>query len=212
MAWHQLLLTALGVAAVQRLHHHGGLLLGDDPVHGVDAVLLVVLHADDDLVHTEHLGKIGGAADDLVGALQHGAVVAGDVGLALGAVDDDGPSTLPMPPEIFTWVGKVAPPMPTMPAFLTISIISSTVRASGSAGALTSSLSVSWKSFSMTTDIMLPPMEIGTGLHSLDRAGNTGMDRGAQPLEFADLLANLHLVAHLNQWGCRARQSASTWG
>ena len=68
-------------------------------------------------------------------------------------------STLPMPLEIFTWVGKVAPPMPTMPAFFTASIISSTERASGLAGALTSSLSSSWKSLSMTTDIMLPPME-----------------------------------------------------
>ena len=68
-------------------------------------------------------------------------------------------STLPMPPEIFTWVGKVAPPMPTMPAFFTISTIWSGVRASGLAGAWTSSLRVFWKSFSMMTDVMFPPME-----------------------------------------------------
>ena len=43
----ELLLTALGVAAAQGLHHHGGLLGRDDLVHGVDAVLLVVLHADE---------------------------------------------------------------------------------------------------------------------------------------------------------------------
>ena len=52
----ELFLTALRVPAAQGLHHHGSLLLGDDLVHGVDAVLLVVLYADDDLVHAEHLG------------------------------------------------------------------------------------------------------------------------------------------------------------
>ena len=67
--------------------------------------------------------------------------------------------TLPMPLVIFTWVGNVAPPIPTMPAFLTISTISSTLRALGSAGAFTSSLSSSFMSFSMMTDVMLPPME-----------------------------------------------------
>ncbi|CAN3967336.1 SMI1/KNR4 family protein, partial [Dysosmobacter welbionis] len=86
----ELFLTALGVAAAQGLHHHGGLLLGNDLVHGVDAVALVVLHADDDLVHAEHLGQELGAANDLLGPLQHGAVVARDVGLALRAIDDDG--------------------------------------------------------------------------------------------------------------------------
>ena len=72
-------------------------------------------------------------------------------------------STWPMPPEILTWVGNVAPPMPTIPAFLTISIISSTLRRSGSAGATTSSLISSWKSLSMMTDMMLPPIEYGRG-------------------------------------------------
>ena len=71
--------------------------------------------------------------------------------------------TLPMPPEILTCVGKVAPPIPTIPAFFTISTISSTVRASGSAGAFTSSLTVFWKSFSITTDTMSPPIEKGRG-------------------------------------------------
>ena len=201
MAWHQLLLTALGVTAAQRLHHNGGLLLSDDLVHGVDAVLLVVLNADDDLVHAEHLGQIGSAADDLLGTLQHGPVVAGDVGLALSAVDDARSFTLPMPPEILTCVGKVAPPIPTIPAFFTISTISSTVRASGSAGAFTSSLTVFWKSFSITTDTMSPPMEIGPGLDGLHRTGNAGMDRGAQPLEFADFLTHLYLVAYFYDRG-----------
>ena len=39
---------------------------------------------------------------------------------------------------------------------------------------------------------------IGTGLDGLDCTGNAGMDRGAQPLEFADLLAHLDLIAHLD--------------
>lgn len=85
-------------------------------------------------------------------------MVAGDVGLALRAVDDDG-IDLAMPPEILTWVGNVAPPIPTIPPVLTISTISSTLSASGSAGAWTSSPKSSLKSLSMTTDMTLPPME-----------------------------------------------------
>ncbi len=47
-------------------------------------------------------------------------------------------STFPRPELIFTWVGNVAPPMPTMPAFLTISQICSAVRWSGSLGGVRS--------------------------------------------------------------------------
>ena len=72
-------------------------------------------------------------------------------------------STFPIPPEILTCVGNVAPPMPTMPAFLTISTMSATLNASGFLGALTSPLSSSLKSFSMTTAIMFPPMLYGRG-------------------------------------------------
>ena len=49
--------------------------------------------------------------------------------------------------------------MPTMPAFFTISTISSGVRVSGLDGAWTSSERVFWRSFSMMTDVMFPPME-----------------------------------------------------
>ena len=42
---------------------------------------------------------------------------------------------------------------------------------------------------------------IGPRLNGLHGAGNAGMDGGAQPLEFADLLADLHLIAHLNNGG-----------
>ena len=66
-------------------------------------------------------------------------------------------STLPRPELIFTWVGKVAPPMPTMPAFFTISQICSTVRLSGSLGARREGQGVSVKSFSITTLITGTP-------------------------------------------------------
>ena len=44
---------------------------------------------------------------------------------------------------------------------------------------------------------------IGAGLHSLDRAGNAGVDRSAQTAELADLLTNLHMVANLDKWRAR---------
>ena len=98
-----------------------------------------------------------------------------------------------------TWVGKVAPPWPTMPAFLTISTSCSGVRLSGSATGLTSSETSSWKSFSMTTDIILPPIVEGTGLHGLHRAGDAGVDGGGnKSAGFADPLSNFYLVAHRN--------------
>ena len=40
---------------------------------------------------------------------------------------------------------------------------------------------------------------IGTGLDSLHLAGNAGVDGSAETTELTDLLANLHLVTHLDQ-------------
>ena len=72
-------------------------------------------------------------------------------------------STLPRPELIFTWVGKVAPPWPTMPAFFTISVSCSTVRSSGfSAGWMLGSRVFS-KSFSITTLITGTPLKWGRG-------------------------------------------------
>ena len=85
----ELLFSALGVTGVQHLHHHRSLQLSDGLVQHVRRVLLVGLHADVDLIHTEAFGQKGSALDDLLGPLQHGAVVAGDIGLALGSVNKD---------------------------------------------------------------------------------------------------------------------------
>ena len=85
----QLLLSALGIAGVQDLHHHGSVQLRDlGLVQDVGRVLLVGLDADVHLVHAEALGQQGRALDDLLRTLQTGAVVAGDVRLALRGVDD----------------------------------------------------------------------------------------------------------------------------
>ena len=46
-------------------------------------------------------------------------------------------STLPMPEESFTWVGKVAPPIPTIPASRMISIRFPALRPERSARGLT---------------------------------------------------------------------------
>ena len=74
---------------MEHLDHDRRLQLGDGLVQDVRRVLLVGLHADVNLVDAEALGQQGRALDDLLGTLEHGAVVARDVGLALGGVDDD---------------------------------------------------------------------------------------------------------------------------
>ena len=98
-------------------------------------------------------------------------------------------------------MGKVAPPIPTIPAFFTISTISSTVRASGSAGAFTSSLTVFWKSFSITTDTMSPPMEKGRGSMAFTVPETLAWMGAPKPLEFADFLTHLYLVAYFYDRG-----------
>ena len=84
----QLLLSALGIPGVQDLHHHGSVQLSDGLVEHVGRILLVGLDADVHVLHAEALGQQRSALDHLLRTLQHGAVVAGDVGLALGGVDD----------------------------------------------------------------------------------------------------------------------------
>ena len=44
---------------------------------------------------------------------------------------------------------------------------------------------------------------IGAGLHGLDRAGNTCVDRSAQTAELTDLLAHLYVVTRLDKGGAR---------
>ena len=74
---------------MQDLHHHGSVQLSDGLVEHVGRILLVGLDADVHVLHAEALGQQRSALDHLLRTLQHGAVVAGDVGLALGGVDDD---------------------------------------------------------------------------------------------------------------------------
>ena len=58
-------------------------------LHLFDAVGLVVLNSDNDLLNVQPLFEQTAALDDLVGTVEHGAVVARDVAFAFRAVDDD---------------------------------------------------------------------------------------------------------------------------
>ena len=80
----------------------------------LDGVLLVGLHTDDGVLQAEGLHQNAHAADDPLALLQHQPVVSGYVGLTLGAVDEQGVNLV-----------QPAPPIPVMPASLTISTISS---------------------------------------------------------------------------------------
>ena len=68
-------------------------------------------------------------------------------------------STFPRPELIFTWVGKVAPPMPTTPAFWMISHRASAVSSPGRSTGWISGQGVLLKSFSMTTLITGTPLK-----------------------------------------------------
>ena len=80
--------AALRVKAGQGADLHA-LVVGKDFRELFDAVGLIVLDADDDLLDVQPLLKQPAALDDFVGAVDHRTVVAGDVALALRGVDDD---------------------------------------------------------------------------------------------------------------------------
>ena len=198
----QLLFTALGVTAVQRLHHDGSVHLSDDLVHGINAVLLVVLDADDDLVNTEHLGQILAAADDLFGTLQHGAMVARDVGFALSAVDQDVIDLADTAGDLHVSGERCAAHTHDTSLLDDLHHLfnGQSVRICGSDDFFADSI----------LEIVLDDHGhhvaahgIGTGLNSLDFAGNTCVDRSAQATELADLLTHLNEISHLYQGSAR---------
>jgi hypothetical protein len=63
---------------------------GDGGLHGGDGFGLVVLDADQHLFGVEHVAHGDDALEHVAGALAHQQVVAGDEGLAFGAVDHQG--------------------------------------------------------------------------------------------------------------------------
>ena len=194
----QLFFSALGVTGVQHLHHHGGLQLVDGLVQHVGRVLLVGLHADVHMLHTEALGQQGGALDDLLGPLQHGAVVAGDVGLALGGVDDDivhlaeAGADLHVGGEGCAALAHDTGVLDDLHQLLG----SQAVRVVHGMNVRTHGV----------LEVVLddhghhgPAHGEGTGLHCLHRAGHAGMDgSGHETAGFTDLLTDGHLVAHRN--------------
>ena len=160
--------------------------------------MLVVFHADDDLVHAEHLGKIRGAADDLLGTLQHGAVVTGDVGLALGTVDDDGIHLADAAGDLHVGGERCAAHTDDAGVLHDLDHLVHRQRV-GVGGGLDFLRQFVLEVVFNDDGHHVAAHGIGTGLHCLDRAGNTGVDRRAQTMELADLLAHLHVVPGFDQ-------------
>ena len=190
----ELLFAALRVAAAQRLDHNGSLLLLDDLVEGLDAVFLVVLHADDDLVHAEHLGEVAAAADDLGRALKHRAMVAGDVGLALGAVDDDRidladtAGDLRMGRERSAAHADDTGLFDHFDHFLNAQCV-------GVGGRLHFFAQLVLEIIVNDNGHDLTAHGVGAGLHRSDRTGNACVNGSAEALKFTDLLSKLDIVA-----------------
>ena len=82
----QHLLSALGVAAGQLLDLDAGRV--DGGLHLGDGLGLVALDADDALGNVQILHHCLDAAQHMVGILKEAAVIRGDIGLTLGAVDE----------------------------------------------------------------------------------------------------------------------------
>ena len=85
----QLLLAALRILLLERKHLDAVGQLGEGLAHGLDGLRLVLLYADNGAASAQHLLHDGCTHDYLLGALQHDAVVAGEVGFALRSVQDE---------------------------------------------------------------------------------------------------------------------------
>ena len=181
---------------MQDLHHHGGVQLRNLGVQDVSRVLLVGLDADVHLIHAEALGQQGRALDDLLRTLQTGAVVAGDVRLALRGIDDhivhlaqtgadlhvsgerraalaDDAGVLD---DLHQLLGRQAVGIRHGLDFLGDLILEIVFNDHGH---------------------HLAAHREGTGLHGLDRAGDAGVDGGGnKSAGFADPLSNFNLVAY----------------
>ena len=190
----ELLFAALRVAAAQRLDHDGSLLLGDDLVEGLDAVFLVVLHADDDLAHAEHLGEVAAAADDLSGALKHRAMVAGDVGLALRTVDDDGIDLADAAGDLRVRGERCAAHTDDTGLLDHFDHFLHAQRV-GVGRSMDFLAQVVLEVIVDDNGHDLAAHGIGTGLHRSDRTGYACVNGSAETFEFADLLSKLDIVA-----------------
>ena len=85
----QHLLCTLGIDALQGHDVHGAVAC-KYAAHLLNGVGLVLLNADNELLGLQILSQQLHALDDIAAVFHHGAVVAGDVGLALRAVDQNG--------------------------------------------------------------------------------------------------------------------------
>ena len=94
-----LLVPAHGVQRWQDRHGHLGSPGSDRPAHGLDGIQLVVFDANDGLLTLQASHHDANSVDDGFGPFLHQPVVAGQVRLALAAIDDQG-LDLPLPTKI----------------------------------------------------------------------------------------------------------------
>ena len=191
----ELLFRALGVTDPQGQHLHVPVGGGTDSLNGLG---LILFDTDGRALRLQNLLDDPQAPQDTLRALPHQAVVGGDVGLALGAVDDDCVHLAQAGGELH---------------------IRREARAAHAGDArlmddgdqlLGGQLVDAFVLFQVGTqdvpEIVLDDHAhtVGAGgrgphLHGDDRAGNGGMDRHAQSLTVTDLLTDGHAVAHLDQ-------------
>ena len=120
------------------------------------APLLVGLHTDDGVLQAEGLHQNAHAADDPLALLQHQPVVSGYVGLTLGAVQDQGIHLADAGADLH--VGGEAGAAHSGDARLLDNLHDLLAAQLAVVGmGVSTEPQVSWKSFSMTTDITFPP-------------------------------------------------------
>ena len=97
----QLLCAAGGIFG--RDHPQGNaLLIGQHGAHHRNCLGFVILNADQHLLRLQNVGEDAHAVDDLRGAVLHQAIVGGDIGLALGGINNQGADFIPAAAQLGT--------------------------------------------------------------------------------------------------------------
>ena len=190
----ELLLSALGVPGLQGLDMDAAV-GGEQALQVLHGVELVGLDADGGLLQAQGLHDEAHAAQDGLAPLQHEPVVGGDVGLALGAVDEDGVHLAHRAGELD--VGGEARAAHTGDTGL----LDDVDDLLGSEG-----IHIVTVLDGLTGGVLeivlddhghhLAAAGMGPGLHGHDLAGDAGVNGSAETGDLADLLAHLHLVPH----------------
>lgn len=152
---HEHVLGSLRVAAGQRLHLDGRIVLRE-LAHELDGLGLVALDADHRVRNAEVPACLANAEQHVVGALHHLAVVGGQVRLAFRGVHHVEVDLLEVGRRQLDIGGEAAPPRPTRPLFF---IAARNDAWSVTSGGATVSATVWAPSDSMITVVSVLPVE-----------------------------------------------------